>query len=114
MYAECALYLCGELTDPSEAERAPSMSAGNTFMRKELRKAIDKYLEPALVRVSRGGEKSVKAYVLVSCLLAQADAVYSGIPVDQAVLKALRQSIETSHALLTSQVQDTPDRLQAT
>lgn len=114
VYAQCALYLCGELTDQSEVDRAPSTNPGNAFMRKELRKAIDRYLELAVARMSCGGEKSIKCYVLVSSLLAQADAMHGGLPVDQAVSKALKKSLETSHSLLKSQLQDAPERLHAT
>ena len=114
VYAQCALYLCGELTDRSEVDRAPSANPSNNLMRKELRKAVEKYLGSAVARMSCGSEKSIKCYILVSCLLAQADAVYGGVPVDQAVSRALRKGLETSHALLSSQVQDDPERLHAT
>ena len=109
VYAQCALYLCGELTDQSEANRAPSANLANTFMPKELSKAVNNYLELAVARMSYGGEKSIKCYVLVSCLLAQADAVHEGMPVDQAVSKALKKSLETAYSLLKSQAQHAPE-----
>jgi hypothetical protein len=104
VYTQSALYMCGELTDQLEADRPFPTNPGSTFVWKEMRKAIDKYLELAAARID-AGEKSIKCYVLVSCLLAQADAIQVGAPVKQRISLALKKSL--GHVLFASEVTST-------
>ena len=106
VHAQCALYLCGELMDPADTVKSTFSDAGDTAVRNEMRKGVNRFLKQAAAQIRCGGEKSIKSFVLVSCLLAQANAVQGGLPVHPAVSKALKQSLETSHSLLKSQLND--------
>ncbi|KAG2009274.1 hypothetical protein GB937_007873 [Aspergillus fischeri] len=100
--------MCGKLTDQLEADRPFPTNPGSTFDLREMRKAVDKYLDLAAARIY-AGEKNIKCYVLVSCLLAQADAMQVGALVEQRISVALKKSLETCYSLLWSQIQDMQD-----
>ncbi|KAL2005193.1 hypothetical protein VTN00DRAFT_3043 [Thermoascus crustaceus] len=59
VYTQSALYICGELTDQVEADRPFPTNPCSTFDRKEMRKAIEKYLELATARIY-AGEKNIR------------------------------------------------------
>jgi hypothetical protein len=108
VYTQSALYMCGQLTDQFETDRPFPTNPGSTFDLREMRNAVDKYLKLAAARID-AGEKNIECYVLVSCLLAQADAMQVGALVEQRISVALRKSLETSYSLLGSQIQDMQD-----
>lgn len=108
VYTQSALYMCDELTEQLEADGPFTANPGSTFLRKEMHKAIEMYLELAVARID-AGEKNVKCYIFVSCLLAQADAMQAGDPVSQNISVALKKSLETCCSLLRSQIQGLPE-----
>lgn len=74
---QAALYMCGELVNESEVAQPFPSNPISLFAYKELRKAVDKYLELSVERLN-AEERSIKRFVLVSCLSAQADAIQAG------------------------------------
>ncbi|KUJ09017.1 putative C6 transcription factor [Mollisia scopiformis] len=103
VYRQCALYMCRELMNPMEVDTPFSADPGGRFIQEEARKAACKYIELARLRIE-AGDKSIKCYVLVSGLLAWADATQAGQPVEPEISAALKRSLETCRTLLSSHI----------
>ncbi|KAI9687176.1 MAG: hypothetical protein M1822_002587 [Bathelium mastoideum] len=89
VYTQASLYMCSELT--------------NGFAMKEMRQAVEQYIELAAARI-RAGETNVRCYVLMSCLLSLSEARRTGTPTGPSVFYKLKESLEAGYSLLKAQL----------
>lgn len=120
VYTQTALYMCTELTEPSEGERGAAFPTdhlmgdgsgnghGRPSIRQQMHQVVERYLELAVARM-RSGETSIKAYVLVFCLLARADGMHAGLSVGGEVSEAIKKSLHTCSSVLLSRLQQDSD-----
>jgi Fungal specific transcription factor domain len=105
VYAQSALYLTGEITNQIDTDQYfLSTSQRFDLARREMRDIIDKYSQLAADRIA-AGETNIKRHVLVSCLLAQADAKYEAASVQRSVSITLEKTLEKCGSLLQAQLQ---------
>ena len=100
---QAALYMCGELINDLEALGPFPSNPVSAFARNEMRNATESYLALSADRLD-AGERSVKRFVLISCLLAQADAVQASANVELEINAALSKAVQTGHNKLTNQL----------
>ena len=108
---QAALYMCGELINDLEALGPFPCNPVTAFARNEMRNATQKYLELSADRLD-AGERSVKRFVLISCLLAQADAVQACANVELKINAALSKAVQTGHDKLTNHLRVIKDKQQ--
>lgn len=97
--------ICAELINQLEEDKFSFTPVASSLSRKELRKAIEDYVGLTALRIKHG-ETSVKGHVVFSCLLAQVDAMQSGLSVDQGVTNALRNSLDHCYRMLRSRTDE--------
>lgn len=103
VYTQIALFLCGELIGQTKPDQPYARRA--SIVRREMRDAVESCLELAEARLGEH-ERNINFHVTVSCLLARADAMQAGGPVEQKVAHALRQSLKTCCNLLKTRSHD--------
>lgn len=99
--------ICGESISQVEEARSSFKRLSSPIPVAEMHKAIKKYIEVASARI-KYGETNVKGYVLFSCILAQIDALQSGLPVEPAIAAVLWQSMEHCYRLLEKSAMEHP------
>ena len=110
VFTQAALYMCGELIDDSEAAQLFPFNPVGTFACEEMRKATSKYLALAAARMD-AGERSIKRFVLVSCLLAQADVAQAGASRERKIAAALGRTLGLCHEKLIKQLRAVQEEL---
>ncbi|KAK5997600.1 Transcription factor lepE [Cladobotryum mycophilum] len=105
IYTQSALYMCSELNDKSDIGVPVPSNPRVTYVRTEMQDAVQRYLDLATARIS-AGEIEVKPYVIVSCLLAQAEVIVTGANAHGKICDALQKSLVTSYSLLISHGQN--------
>ncbi|EXJ84173.1 hypothetical protein A1O3_04840 [Capronia epimyces CBS 606.96] len=93
-----------ELFDQIETDAA-SFSKNATLLdrRNGLCKYIQDYVQFALVRI-RHGQPDVKGHMVFSAVLAKAEALLSGNPVEESILAALQKSLTICYEVLREQI----------
>lgn len=109
VYLQSALYLTGEITSQIDTSTYfMSTSRRTDAARREMRANIDRFRQIAMDRIA-GGETNIKTCVLVSCLLAQADAKQESASVQTRISLALEQTLEKCGSLLEAQLKTLTD-----
>lgn len=103
VYTQAILFLCNELRAQYREAGSQSTLAENEIERAQMTKAINHHLALSEARIT-GGDLKIRIYVLISCLLAQAEAEKFGISVKEKVDEAIKKSLDMCYTLLTSQV----------
>lgn len=83
-----------ELSTRLSAPQSPFPNAAESATRAEARTAIQRFVDLCGARLNGAEERSVKAYVFGSCLLAQIMCMEEGKPLDEEIRKALKESTE--------------------
>ncbi|KAL2071166.1 hypothetical protein VTL71DRAFT_12401 [Oculimacula yallundae] len=91
--------VCEELIIQLEEEKRSFTSPPSSTSRKELRKVVEDYVVLTRLRIE-AGEMNIRGHVFFSCLLAQVDAMQADESVEQAVVIALKASLEVAYRLL--------------
>lgn len=102
---QCALYLCGELVQPTTASCLSPTS--RPVASPSIRPAVRRYVELAVARLAEG-ERSFRCVALVSCLVAHASAVRGGPVAAESLLivaVALRKILKRCHGILNQRAQ---------
>ena len=103
VYTQAVLFLCSELRAQYREASFHSTLTGNDIERVKITKAINHHLALSEARIT-GGDLKIRLYVLISCLIAQAETEKSGVSVKEKVNEALKKSLDMCYKLLTSQV----------
>ena len=108
---QSAFFIIEELFHQIETD-ATSFSKNTTLLdrRSELRKYIQEYAELAITRI-RNGETNVRLHVMVSAILAHFDAAAGGFPVEESILRAIKNSLETCYEVLQVRSAESPPQL---
>ncbi|KAM7215918.1 hypothetical protein V8F06_008676 [Rhypophila decipiens] len=106
VYNQCAFFMSGELL-AQLGTKGPSRFAvgpGSTLIHEETQKCLTSYLEYAKTRVETGVETSIKTYVLISCMMAQVNAMRSGNDIAKSISFALQESLHFCQFHLNQQL----------
>lgn len=110
MYAE--ILIGAELiTQTQESLLSPLNLSSTSASRRELRNVLQDNVDFALKRI-KARDTNIKAYAVTVVLLAQADAIEAGEPVEQAMMDAFRVGLENSCEVLQSKLdQEQPNNV---
>lgn len=100
-----AINLCLELITQLQEDPPPFTSASHSLSRKVLHSAIEDYIDLTACRIE-AGETNVKGYMIISCLLAQINAMEAGYPVEQRMADAVKKSLEFCYGLLKTRTEE--------
>lgn len=95
--------VCLELMNQLQEDSSPFPSAFKTLSHQELHHAIEDFVDHMLLRI-KAGETNVKAYIFLSCILGQINAMQAGTPVEQSMSDSLKRSAEVSYRLLRERI----------
>jgi len=97
VYTQIAFYLCRELHDQAKSDQPFGRNYVSAW--RGMRDGVESFLELAEARLGEH-ERNVNFHVIVSCLLARADAVQAGTPAEQEIAQALSDSLKTCLRIL--------------